>query len=87
MNIVILLGALIGLLVSIAALYACIELSVAYWQPRRAGARWLALAALPKLEYFRASLRFIVPIIGAVMLLQAVVSLRVLLAILDVLMA
>ena len=80
MNSLILTSGIIGAIVSAAALYVFIEISTAYWAPRRAGGRWKALIALPKLHYFAPTFRWLMPLLAVVMLLQFFVSVQLLLS-------
>lgn len=75
-----LLGGLAGCMVSLLALYAFFELSVAYWAPARSRERWLRLVALPKLATLAPSLRWMMPLGAVVSLLQFFASAQLLLA-------
>ena len=80
MDLLILSSGLIGTVVSAAGLYVFIEISTAYWAPQRAGGRWKALIALPKLEYFAPTFRWLMPLLAVVMLLQFFVSVQLILS-------
>ncbi len=72
----ILLGGLIGAGVSIACCYLFVELSVAYWAPRRAKERWLRLIDLPKLRYFAPSFKWFMPAFALLMLVQLLICIQ-----------
>ena len=80
MNSLVLTSGIIGAIVSALALYVFIEISTAYWAPQRAGGRWKALIALPKLEYFAPTFRWLMPLLAVVMLLQFFVSVQLILS-------
>ncbi len=80
MNTLVLAGSLACVTVSSHALYAFIELSVAYWTPARARERWTKFVEQPKLEYFAPSFRWLMPLFAVVALVQLVASARVLFA-------
>ena len=80
MNSLILTSGIIGAIVSAVALYVFIEIATAYWAPQRAGGRWKALIALPKLEYFAPTFRWLMPLLAVVMLLQFFVSVQLILS-------
>lgn len=80
MNITAVAGGACGIVVSLAACFVCYEMTIAYWFPSRAGARWRDFVESPKLAIFAPTFRWFMPLFVVFMALQLARSVRILMA-------
>ena len=75
----IILAGFVGTAASMAGLYVFTEISTVYWMPGRADRRWKSLVELPKLLYFRAAFRLLMPLCAAFSAVQMLLSIKLIL--------
>ncbi len=80
MNIAQIAGGGLGIVVALSACFVCYEMTIAYWFPSRAGARWRRFVESPKLAAFAPTFRWFMPVFVIFAALQLATAIRVLVA-------